>query len=104
MVLIFVGRIAGYCALCAFKSVMEKAKHERVIAPHKLYKNIRSICRHFQIGMQEDSQEFIVNFLDKFQEINMKDRKLEKEEYFKSDIFSIFGGFLRSRVCWFVLG
>ncbi|MCO5557031.1 hypothetical protein L7F22_010586 [Adiantum nelumboides] len=88
-------KITGFCAMCALERHVREAlsSNGRVVSPSYLVKNLRNICRSFQLWRQEDSHEYMRYLIEALQ------RCCSGELHGgRSFIKSVFGGSLRSQV------
>jgi len=94
----------GFCPYCCLEKHVNMALNNpnKVVSPRELVSNIKSISKLFRNGAQEDSHEFLRCLIDGVQQISMKVNNLSKDEQYKTEIFSIFGGYLRSKVTCFL--
>eukprot|EP01125_Pyxidicula_operculata_P019665 TRINITY_DN713_c0_g1_i2.p2 TRINITY_DN713_c0_g1~~TRINITY_DN713_c0_g1_i2.p2 ORF type:complete len:627 (-),score=87.63 TRINITY_DN713_c0_g1_i2:10-1890(-) len=99
---------SGFCVYCALEQhVNDCLKSKKSISPKKIVRNLRAISKSFQLGRQEDAHEFL-RFLVSGMQSNETSQSAPKKALSQankqnalvsnSDIFSIFGGYLRSEV------
>ncbi|BGP37514.1 hypothetical protein JCM10449v2_001420 [Rhodotorula kratochvilovae] len=92
----------GFCMTCAMKVVVKQSftPGKRSYAPNVVVKHLKSIARHFRLGRQEDSHEFLRFFIDAMQASALfgKNPKLEQKIKETTFVHQLFGGRLRSRV------
>ncbi|GAA5918087.1 hypothetical protein JCM1841_005245 [Sporobolomyces salmonicolor] len=93
----------GFCTTCAMRQLVKSSfgtpkKHH--YAPQVVVKNMRAIAKHFRLGRQEDSHEFLRFCIDGMQlsALAGKSPKLEPAQKEQTFVHQIFGGKLRSRV------
>ncbi|KAA8497844.1 Ubiquitin carboxyl-terminal hydrolase 23 [Porphyridium purpureum] len=97
-----------FCAQCfleSFAHSMYSGSNTKpaVLAPKAMVSNIRSICRSFRVGHQEDAHEFIRHLLDCVikNSLGLKNAhaaRLSLSREFTSFVHSIFGGCLQNEV------
>jgi len=90
-----------FCALCAFEDHLSKyfKNNTKAIKPYDLIKNIKLINKKFQIGRQEDAQEFLRDLVEAFQKSCTGFLEKPPQKVLEStDITKIFGGKLKSSV------
>ncbi|MBA0710333.1 hypothetical protein Golax_025316 [Gossypium laxum] len=96
------GRIAGFCALCAIQKHVNRALQStgRILAPKDLVSNLRCISRNFRNSRQEDAHEYMVNLLESMHKccLPLGVSSESPSSYEKSLVHKIFGGRLRSQV------
>ncbi|GAA6048143.1 hypothetical protein JCM3770_003682 [Rhodotorula araucariae] len=92
----------GFCMTCAMKVLAKQSftSGKRSYAPAIVVKHLKSIARHFRLGRQEDSHEFLRFFVDAMQASALfgKNPKLEQKVKETTFVHQLFGGRLRSRV------
>ncbi|CAM6118723.1 unnamed protein product [Calypogeia fissa] len=97
-------RVAGFCAFCALQEHVQQAlaSSGKVVSPQKMAKNLRSICRTFRMGRQEDSHEYMRYLLEALHKCclppELAKNSNSKSSQEKSLVYRIFGGQLRSQV------
>ncbi|KPV77255.1 uncharacterized protein RHOBADRAFT_52189 [Rhodotorula graminis WP1] len=92
----------GWCMTCAMKMLVKQsfAPGKRSYQPKVVVNHLKGIARHFRIGRQEDSHEFLRFFIDAMAATALagKSPKLEQKVKETTFIHQLFGGRLRSRV------
>eukprot|EP01130_Rhizamoeba_saxonica_P018447 TRINITY_DN9238_c0_g1_i1.p1 TRINITY_DN9238_c0_g1~~TRINITY_DN9238_c0_g1_i1.p1 ORF type:complete len:482 (-),score=72.62 TRINITY_DN9238_c0_g1_i1:435-1880(-) len=88
----------GYCIYCNLVKHIKLSFSKKTVQPQYFAQNLRRINKLFRIGRQEDSHEFLRFFIEGLNESSRLQHGLEKEEEYKTPIFSVLGGFLRSQV------
>uniref|UniRef100_A0A6B2KZN0 Ubiquitin carboxyl-terminal hydrolase n=1 Tax=Arcella intermedia TaxID=1963864 RepID=A0A6B2KZN0_9EUKA len=97
-------RALGFCIFCFLEKHFESIKNlsntkTRSLIPSNLVKNIRAVCPTFRPGRQEDAHEFMRFVVSGLQSKEVPKKPGAKEvKSSESDIFSVFGGYLRSEV------
>ncbi|GAA5853999.1 hypothetical protein JCM9279_003757 [Rhodotorula babjevae] len=92
----------GFCMTCAMKLLVKQSftPGKRSYAPNVVVKHLKGIARHFRLGRQEDSHEFLRFFVDAMAASALagKSPKLDQKIKETTFIHQLFGGRLRSRV------
>ncbi|KAI9352015.1 hypothetical protein BDR26DRAFT_832456 [Obelidium mucronatum] len=96
-------RQTTFCTFCELeKHVMRSLSGERSkssIIPKSIVGRLKSIAKHFRVGRQEDSHEFLRYFIDSLQNNCLVGlEKLEHRQKETTVIHQIFGGYLQSRI------
>lgn len=83
-----------FCSVCALQNLFFKcSKQKNPVSPSHIANNLRSIARHFRLGRQEDSHEFLRFLVDQMHE-TLKGGKSNKT----SLIQKMFGGTFANEV------
>ncbi|GAA5911324.1 hypothetical protein JCM8208_005218 [Rhodotorula glutinis] len=92
----------GFCMTCAMKVLVKQSftPGKRSYPPNVVVKHLKGIARHFRLGRQEDSHEFLRFFIDAMAASALagKSPKLDQKIKETTFIHQLFGGRLRSRV------
>ncbi|KAJ3029742.1 UNVERIFIED_CONTAM: hypothetical protein HDU68_011259 [Siphonaria sp. JEL0065] len=96
-------RQTTFCTFCELeKHVMRSLSGMRgksSITPKSIVGRLKSIAKHFRVGRQEDSHEFLRYFIDSLQNNCLVGyEKLEHRQKETTIIHQIFGGYLQSRI------
>lgn len=95
-------RAAGFCVMCALQNHVTNALQAsgRILSPHHIVRNLRSISRNFRTKRQEDAHEYMVNLLESMHKCCLPSGipTESPSAYEKSLVHKIFGGRLRSQV------
>lgn len=92
-------RMEGFCLLCEMRNHLiacQKTLHS--LCPNNIVSNLKLIGKHFRLGRQEDSHEFIRFMIDGMQKSAINQLKLNPQEKEKSLIYAIFGGYLQNTI------
>ncbi|GAA5865785.1 hypothetical protein JCM3774_003092 [Rhodotorula dairenensis] len=92
----------NFCMICSMKACvkMSFAGQNSSYAPGPVVKNLKNIAKHFRLGRQEDSHEFLRFLMDALQAAALFGTSPKLEQKYKEQTFihQLFGGRLRSRV------
>jgi len=95
-------RTVGFCLFCALeKQIAQCLNSNGAISPKNIVGNLKSIAKHFKLGRQEDSHEFIRYLIDGIQKSCLEglDKKLLGPRIAETTVVhKIFGGYLQSQV------
>eukprot|EP00002_Diphylleia_rotans_P040784 TRINITY_DN975_c0_g3_i1.p1 TRINITY_DN975_c0_g3~~TRINITY_DN975_c0_g3_i1.p1 ORF type:complete len:278 (-),score=55.91 TRINITY_DN975_c0_g3_i1:118-951(-) len=91
-----------FCMFCILERHINRAfGSTQPIVPKQIAGNLRVIGKHFRLGRQEDSHEFmryVIEALQKSCLMPFKSRKLEPRVAETTIVHNIFGGYLQSQV------
>lgn len=97
--LLILGNSVGFCAYCCMEKHINTIFNPRSRSVRPMFvRHLRAISKVFRQGAQEDSHEFLVHLIDKMQDASVRQYGFMKDEEYKTEIFSILGGYVRSRV------
>ena len=91
----------GFCAIQLIRDHISKMFAKKgAQQPRKIVMNLRRFAKHFRMGRQEDSHEFLRHFLDGMQRSCLRSMRIKEhsDEASTTLIHRVFGGRLRSRV------
>ncbi|GAA5863934.1 hypothetical protein JCM8547_005285 [Rhodosporidiobolus lusitaniae] len=91
----------GFCMTCAMKlCVKQSFGGKKSYAPSVVTRNLKILAKHFRLGRQEDSHEFLRFCIDAMQSsaLQGKGTKLPLPLQHQTFVHQLFGGRLRSRV------
>jgi ubiquitin carboxyl-terminal hydrolase 36/42 len=97
-------RACGFCVYCTLEkhinSVFYNGFHRGSgsVAPYPFVKNLKAISPSLRPGRQEDAHEFLRFVISGLQSKEIPKSGAKEVKPSESDIFSIFGGYLRSEV------
>lgn len=92
------------CIVCAMKKTLESAIQSsavRPIRPVEIINRLRSICRHFSHGRQEDAHEFLRYLFESMEKSYLAAidcQRLDNRSKETTPLGQIFGGYLRTEV------
>ncbi|GAA5835410.1 hypothetical protein JCM11251_005227 [Rhodosporidiobolus azoricus] len=90
-----------FCMTCVMRHLVKNSftGGKKAYAPQMVTKNLKAIAKHFRLGRQEDSHEFLRFCIDAMQASALFGKgKLPPAQQHQSPLHQIFGGRLRSRV------
>ncbi|GAA5979453.1 hypothetical protein JCM10908_002930 [Rhodotorula pacifica] len=92
----------GFCMICSMRSCVRASfiGQNSSYAPNSVVKNLKNIAKHFRLGRQEDSHEFLRFLMDALQAAALFGKPAKLDQKYKEQTFvhQLFGGRLRSRV------
>eukprot|EP01080_Neovahlkampfia_damariscottae_P005047 gene5047-8643_t len=83
-----------------FDLIKKSKSSTHPISPSEIVRNLKTIGKHFRLGRQEDSQEFIINLIDKMENsiLSKFKNKLDNKVKETNAVRQIFGGYFLSQV------
>ncbi|KAJ3393859.1 hypothetical protein HDU84_000822 [Entophlyctis sp. JEL0112] len=96
-------RQTSFCTFCELEKhvirSLSGARSKSAITPKSIVGRLKSIAKHFRIGRQEDSHEFLRYFIDSLQNSCLFGfERLDHSQKETTVIHQIFGGYLQSRI------
>ncbi|XP_030380316.1 ubiquitin carboxyl-terminal hydrolase 36 isoform X2 [Scaptodrosophila lebanonensis] len=94
---------AGCCIICAMiKTLLSTQTSNTAVRPFHIYTKLKQICKHMQVGHQEDAHEFLRFLVEAMEKAYlMRDRNYKELDQLVKEttpLNQIFGGYLRSAV------